>query len=128
MKLLFDTHTFIWWDSDSTKLSSRVFALCQDPTNNLLLSAASVWEMQIKFQLGKLTLRLPLADLIAHQQKTNNIILMEITHAHVLALEGLPMPHKDPFDRLLVTQANAEGAGLLSCDPIFAHYPVKVIW
>jgi PIN domain nuclease of toxin-antitoxin system len=64
MKLLLDTHAFIWWDSEPEKLSSKVLTVCQDRTNNLLFSVVSVWEMQIKLQLGKLKLSLPLAELI----------------------------------------------------------------
>jgi PIN domain nuclease of toxin-antitoxin system len=128
MKLLLDTHTFIWWDSELDKLSSRVLALCQDQTNILLLSVASVWEMQIKLQLGKMKLALPLAEVIESQRQTNNIDLLPVTLAHVLALQNLPVHHKDPFDRLLVAQANVEGATLLSSDRVFAKYPVKLIW
>jgi len=128
MKLLLDTHTFIWWDSTPSQLSPHVLALCQDPTNTLYLSVASVWELQIKAQLGKVTLRLPLAEILAHQQQTNHLRLLAIDVAHVLALEELPTPHKDPFDRLLVAQANLEGALLVSRDPIFGHYAVQVVW
>lgn len=67
MKLLLDTHTFIWWDSDPAKLSATAMALCSDPGNELILSATSLWEMQIKHQLGKLSLRLPLVDIVTHQ-------------------------------------------------------------
>jgi PIN domain nuclease of toxin-antitoxin system len=128
MKLLLDTHTFIWWDSEPSKLSPQALALCQDPNNTLLLSVASVWEMQIKAQWGKLTFARPLKELIGQQQQTNQLEVLEITLSHVLALDGLPTPHKDPFDRLLVIQANLEGAILLSRDPIFAQYPVNVLW
>jgi len=128
MKLLLDTHTFIWWDSEPAKLSEQALALCQDPSNTLLFSVASAWEMQIKLQLGKLALKLPLATVIEGQRQTNQIEILPITLPHVLALQDLPAPHKDPFDRLLVAQANVEGASLISGDPIFADYPVSVIW
>ncbi len=128
MKLLLDTHTFIWWDSVPNKLPSQVLALCQDQANEMLLSVASIWEMQIKLQLGKLQLRFPLAEIIRNQQQTNSIRVLEVTLAHVLALEGLPAPHKDPFDRLLVAQANAESVVLASRDKIFKQYPVKLLW
>ncbi len=128
MKLLLDTHTFIWWDSEPAKLSSKVLALCQDRANTVLLSVASVWEMQIKLQLGKLKLSLSLAEVIESQQQTNDIEVLPITLKHVLALDGLPTHHKDPFDRLLIAQANVEGAILVSSDPIFADYPVKLVW
>ena len=128
MKLLLDTHTFIWWDSDPAKLSATALALCSDPANDLILSVTSLWEMQIKHQLGKLSLRLPLVDIVAHQQGTNGVIVLPILPAHVFALDGLPTPHKDPFDRLLVAQANSEGAILVSADAIFRSYPVRIAW
>ena len=128
MKLLLDTHTFIWWDSDPTKLSPQALGLCQDRANVVLLSVVSVWEMQIKRQLGKLQLRLPLADMIASQQQTNQIAILPINLSHVLALESLPAHHKDPFDRLLIAQARDEEAILVNSDPVFARYQIEVLW
>lgn len=128
MKLLLDTHAFIWWDSEPTKLSPQVLALCQDSANTLLLSVASVWEMQIKLQLGKLRLDIALAEIVSSQERVNNLTILPITLAHVLALNDLPAYHKDPFDRLLIAQTNVENATLLSNDPQFAQYPVSVMW
>jgi PIN domain nuclease of toxin-antitoxin system len=128
VKLLLDTHTFIWWDSEPAKLSATALALCSDPTNELLLSVTSLWEMQIKHTLGKLSLRLPLNAIVAHQQDTNGVVVLPILPTHIFALDGLPTPHKDPFDRLLVAQANSEGATLISADTIFAAYPVRIAW
>jgi PIN domain nuclease of toxin-antitoxin system len=128
MNLLFDTHAFIWWDSEPAKLSARVLTLCHDTTNVLFLSVASVWEMQIKQQLGTLKLNLPLAEIIASQQRRNGTEILPVSLAHVLALDDLPGHHKDPFDRLLVAQANVEQAVLVSNDPIFNRYTVNVVW
>jgi PIN domain nuclease of toxin-antitoxin system len=128
MKLLLDTHTFIWWSSAPNKLSPKALALCQDASNRVLLSVTSVWEMQIKHQLGKLRLDLPLGDLISEQREINRIEVLPITLPHVLVLESLPFHHKDPFDRLLIAQANSEGAVLVTKDPAFEEYPVKLIW
>lgn len=128
MKVLLDTHTFLWWDSDPTNLPAQVLAVCQDTANILLLSVASVWEMQIKLQLGKLKLSLPLAEMIEGQTQTNNLQVLPIEVAHVLALDDLPLHHKDPFDRLIITQANVENATLLSGDARFKAYPVKLLW
>ena len=128
MKLLLDTHTFIWWDSEPVKLSPTVLKLCQDGANIILFSVASIWEMQIKLQLGKLKLKLPLEKLIKSQQQVNNIEILPVTLKHVLALESLPAHHKDPFDRLLIAQANVEGTVLVSRDPVFTSYPVNVVW
>jgi PIN domain nuclease of toxin-antitoxin system len=84
--------------------------------------------MQIKRQLGKLQLRLPLADMIASQQQTNQIAILSINLSHVLALERLPAHHKDPFDRLLIAQAREEEAVLVSSDLVFARYQIEVLW
>ena len=121
------THIF-WWDSEPEKLSSTVLTLCRDRTNILLLSMASVWEMQIKLQLGKPKLNLPLAEIIENQQQTNNIEILPNGLTHVLALDSLPSHHKDPFHRLLIAQANVEDTILVSRDPVFTHYPVEVVW
>lgn len=125
MKLLFDTHAFIWWDSDPSRLSPRVLALCQDRANVLLLSVASAWEMQIKVQLGKLELATPLGELIRRQQEVNGVELLPVALDHVLALHDLPPHHRDPFDRLLVAQANIEKAVLVTNDSIITRYPVE---
>lgn len=98
MKLLLDTHTFIWWDSSPQKLSPKALALCQNPENILLLSIGSIWEMQIKIQLGKLSLNLPLPQLIESQQQTNDIEVLPINLTHLFTLDSLPNHHKDPFD------------------------------
>jgi len=94
----------------------------------VLLSVASVWEIQIKRQLGKLTLRMPLSDILKGQQETNGLLILPITLAHVLELDSLPAHHKDPFDRLIIAQARAEDAILVSGDSIFASYGVKLLW
>jgi len=128
MNLLLDTHAFIWWDSQSSSLSSKARAACTDPANELFLSLASVWEMQIKVQLGKLQLRAPLARIIEEQERTNRIGILQISIGHVFAVGKLPPLHRDPFDRLLVAQAIEEGARLVSNDPLISQYPVTVLW
>ena len=128
MKLLLDTHTFIWWDSEPQRLSQRVLNMCQDTQNVLLVSVASLWEMQIKLQLGKLKLHKPLEELVSGQQEINKIDILDVKLEHVLALGKLPSHHKDPFDRLLIAQANIEEAILVSKDQIFTEYEVKVLW
>lgn len=128
MKLLLDTHVFIWWDSDPARLSPRALALCQDPQNTLMLSVISIWEMVIKIQLGKLKLSLALPEVIESQQRVNGVEVLPAVLSHVLTLEKLPAYHKDPFDRLLVAQAVVEDAVLVSADPNIARYPVQVVW
>ncbi len=128
MKLLLDTHTFIWWDTDPQQLSSHVLALCHDPENQLTLSVVSIWEMAIKLQIGKLRLAKSLAEMVSDQQKTNQLSLLPVQLQHVLAIETLPLHHKDPFDRLLIAQANSEGMVILSRDTQFYNYAVQVEW
>jgi PIN domain nuclease of toxin-antitoxin system len=84
--------------------------------------------MQIKAQLGKLKLTLRLADIIASQQQTHNVEVLPVNLSHVLALENLPEHHKDPFDRILISQALVEGATLVSRDKVFEQYAVNVEW
>ena len=104
MKLLLDTHIFIWWVDQPEKLSPAALSALEDEANELLLSVASVWEMQIKIQLGKLKLSLPLKELVKNQQETNDLTVSPVALPHVLALDALPFHHKDPFDRLLIAQ------------------------
>ncbi len=128
MNLLLDTHAFIWWHSEPENLSDRVLAACQDVTNTLALSVASVWEMQIKAQLGKLQLTKPLSEIIQHQQEQNQLQLLPVTLPIVLALDDLPMHHRDPFDRLLIAQAKVDQFVLVSNDSQFKQYPVSLFW
>ena len=128
MKLLLDTHAFIWWDSNPDKLSPRALTLCQDRRNTLIVSVASLWEMQIKAQLGKLKLNIPMAELIEKQKETNAIKVLTISLEHILELGNLPTIHNDPFDRLIIAQARVEDAMIISTDSILAQYPVTVVW
>jgi PIN domain nuclease of toxin-antitoxin system len=128
MKYLLDTHTFIWWDSNAAHLSATVRALCQDPANILILSVASVWEMQIKLQLGKLKITQPLRTIIANQQASNRFEILNIQLEHVWVLDSLPLFHKDPFDRVLISQSISENIPILSHDGRLTDYPVQVIW
>ena len=128
MRILLDTHTFIWADLEPHKLSEICRDLLLDSRNILLLSMVSVWEIQIKLQLGKLTLRLPLMQLIAEQRQVNRLQLLPIELAHIVALEGLPNYHRDPFDRLLIAQSIAEGIPIVSDDHLFDAYPIQKIW
>ncbi len=128
MRLLLDTHTFIWWSGQSKRLSPTALALCQDPDNTLLFSVVSVWEIQVKLNVGKLTISVPLPELIARHKETNQIEVLAVTLDHVLALDELPDYHKDPFDRLLIAQAHVESATLVSHDATLAQYPVDVRW
>lgn len=127
MKALLDTHAFIWWDSNPTKLSPAARACIQDPANTVALSVVSIWEMLIKSDLGKLALTRPLRETLA-QQQSNGILILPVFAEHVLALERLPRPHKDPFDRLLAAQSVVEEMVLITADTMFSRYPMTVLW
>ena len=128
MKLLLDTHTFMWWDSDKSCLSPEALAACQSPANTLHLSLASVWEMQIKHQLGKLPLRESLAGILRDHEQRNALFIEPVSRADILALSSLPAHHRDPFDRLLIAQAKRGGYRFVTCDPEIARYDVEVLW
>ncbi len=128
MQLLLDTHSFIWWSINSEKLSLTGQDLLFDRNNRLFLSVASVWEMQIKLQLGKLQLDPSLQELIKNQITINNLEILSIDLAHIWTLATLIHYHKDPFDRLLISQSITEIMPILSIDEIFDRYPVQRIW
>ena len=127
MRLLLDTHVFIWWADNPEKLSPAALAALENEANELILSVGSVWEMQIKIQLGKLKLSLPLRELVKNQQETNNLTVSPVALTHVLGLEALPFHHKDPFDRLLIAQSIEEDLTLVTADSQFSAYSVKLL-
>jgi PIN domain nuclease of toxin-antitoxin system len=106
MKLLLDTHTFIWWESKSSQLSEIALNLIIDPQNIIFLSVASIWEMQIKIKIGKLNLSLSLPEMIQNQIENNGLMILPIDRNHVFALNQLPLHHKDPFDRINLATIN----------------------
>ena len=119
MDLLLDTCAFIWWDSGGGSLSSMVAAALEDPANRLHLSHASLWEMQLKHQKGKLLLRKPLAEIIEEQCRQNGLRLLTIEPADIYGLSQLPFHHADPFDRLIISQARLRGFPVVTEDGEF---------
>jgi PIN domain nuclease of toxin-antitoxin system len=99
-----------------------------DTNNTWILSIASIWEMQIKIQLGKLKLNSTLPDLIETQERINNLQVLPIELAHIWGLTNLPNHHRDPFDRLLIAQAMIEQLPIVSTDSIFDSYPIQRLW
>jgi len=128
VRLLLDTHVFIWWDDDYKRLPENVLAALLSADNTLYLSLASIWEMQIKIQLGKLRFDLPLAEKVRDQQQKNALQLLSITADHIYALEALPYHHRDPFDRLLIAQASQDGLQLITHDANIKKYSIKTFW
>jgi PIN domain nuclease of toxin-antitoxin system len=128
VKLLLDTHTALWFLAGDPRLSARARTEIEDLANERLFSIASAWEIAIKASLGKLELSAPFEDLVPGQLRANGIKLLPLEPEHLSDLITLPFHHRDPFDRLLVAQALAEGAVLVSTDPLLDHYPIKRIW
>lgn len=127
MRLLLDTHVMVWLDISKNRLPEEVQRTIQNPQNSVYLSLVSVWEMQIKVQLGKLHLNTSLTATLASQQ-ANGIQLLPIQLNHILALSNLPQYHHDPFDRLLIAQTQAEGLTLVSNDAKMKHYGIPLLW
>ncbi len=128
MKLLIDTHVFLWLMDEPEKLSGKALEACKNRENQIYLSVVSPWEIEIKRQLGKLRLKLPLRTIIEEQQEKNGLQILAVELEHVLALGNLIRHHADPFDRLLIAQAIVEDADLVTADPLFSKYPVKLYW
>jgi PIN domain nuclease of toxin-antitoxin system len=127
MKVLLDTHTFLWWITDDPQLSMGARETMEDPDNELFLSAASGWEIAIKARLGKLKLPDDLQGFVSEQLRINAIQVLPIQMAHALRVYTLPDHHRDPFDRLLVAQSQLEQLPILTDDPQIAQYSVTVI-
>jgi PIN domain nuclease of toxin-antitoxin system len=128
MRLLLDTHTFLWWLADDPALSARSRAVISDGRNDCFLSLASCWELSIKSSLGKLRLAQPVERFIPDEMAANGFQLLPIDFRHVAKVETLPFFHRDPFDRLLVGQALLEKMTIVSCDAVLSEYGIKRIW
>jgi PIN domain nuclease of toxin-antitoxin system len=128
MTLLLDTHTFLWFCQGDTNLSAPATALIEDPNSRKLLSVASCWKIAIKAGLKKLTLGEPSGIYIPTALSRTGFELLPITLEHATSVESLPPHHKDPFDRLLVAQAMAEGIPLVSADAAFDAYRITRLW
>lgn len=129
MTLLLDTHTFLWFVNDDPDLSSEARRRIEMSDVDVLLSVASIWEMSIKFALGKFSeIPSPIEQFIPQQLTANNIRVLPIGVPHALRVASLPHHHGDPFDRILVAQALTENIPLVSRDKILSSYGVTRIW
>lgn len=128
MRLLLDTHALLFWISDPSKLGPNATRAIKDRENEILWSIASTWEVSIKVGLGKLVLPGPVDEVIPEELNRHGFTLLPIEHAHVMAVAKLPMHHRDPFDRLLVAQAFAEGVALVSKDSLISPYGIGILW
>lgn len=128
MRVLLDTHTFLWANQDWTKLSQPAARALRAEDNQLFLSQVSVWELVIKARLGKLRLPHAAVEFAVRMAQANQIKLLPVGLVHLGQLESLPLHHRDPFDRMLVAQAQAESMPLVSHDQQLARYAVDIIW
>ncbi|MBI1825490.1 MAG: type II toxin-antitoxin system VapC family toxin [Planctomycetes bacterium] len=128
MRLVLDTHTFLWFVEGSARLSAKARDHIEDSDNEILLSIASLWEMAIKISLRRLDAPHPFADFIQSQLELSSIQLLEIRPQHTYAIANLPFYHRDPFDRLLAAQCLSEGLILISSDGVFEKYGVERLW
>jgi PIN domain nuclease of toxin-antitoxin system len=128
VRVVIDTHVFIWYVQNSERLPRLVAALINDGRNDILFSIASVWEMAIKQSTGKLNLGVPYTSFIEEQIRLNNMELLPVRLNHLEVVTTLPFHHRDPFDRLLSAQAIVEEIVLISADSVFSLYPVQRMW
>ena len=127
MAYLLDTHTFLWFVAGDKQLPESVKAKIKDIGELCFLSVASLWEITIKYQIGKLTLDISLKELFEYADR-NQIEIMQISNEHLLTLSSLPVHHSDPFDRLIVSQALAENLTLITKDKLLKKYKIKQQW
>ncbi len=128
MRLLLDTHAFLWWIAEDPRLSPRAAALIADGANEVYVSAASVWEVMVKSALGRVEIPKPADRFFTAQLDANAFVPLAIQMRHALGLSALPEIHRDPFDRILVAQAVAEDLTLVSGDRALGGYPVAIEW
>jgi PIN domain nuclease of toxin-antitoxin system len=127
MRLLLDTHVWLWMIARPERLSAEARARLEDPANELFLSAASAWEISIKHRLGKLELPEPPERLVPSRLARDGVTPLPVTVDHALRVAVLPDLHRDPFDRLLVAQAQIEGLVLVTADPAIAGYGAEIL-
>ncbi|QXD14493.1 type II toxin-antitoxin system VapC family toxin [Rhodocaloribacter litoris] len=128
MRLLLDTHSFLWFIGGDERLSARAREVIADIENEAYLSVASLWEMAIKINLGKLRLPRPFGVFVPEQIMLNEIKILHVELPHISRYIELPLYHRDPFDRLLAAQAYVEGMTVVSKDEVFARYEVDLLW
>ena len=128
MRAILDTHVFLWWVLDVPRLSVEARSILQDGANELLFSTASAYELTIKAQSGRLSLPEPPDSYVPNRLAANAFESLSIELAHALRAGSLPSIHRDPFDRMLVAQAQIEGLPILTADPAIGRYDVETIW
>lgn len=126
MRILLDTHTFLWAITNESRLSAKVRTLMASA--DCWFSVASVWEVIVKVQSGKMSLPRPVGAFLTSELADSGVQILPITLNHVLRVESLDLHHRDPFDRILIAQSIEENLPVLTADPLFKNYPVQLIW
>jgi PIN domain nuclease of toxin-antitoxin system len=127
VRILLDTHIFLWYIAGDPKVDGHSRELIENPENGRYLSIASIWEITIKSSLGRLDVPLPISSLVRDHVWANAIELLAISPEHLDVLHGLPYHHKDPFDRIMIAQAMYEGMAVLAKDSAFSDYDVQLV-
>jgi len=128
VRVLLDTHAFLWWVLEDPRLSPRALSVIAAPEYDVLVSAVSAWEIAIKSADARLDLPEPSGRYVPDRIAANGFRELVVTVEHAVRVAGLPLIHRDPFDRLLIAQAQVEGIPILTSDPAIARYDVDVIW
>jgi len=128
VRLLLNTHAFLWFITDDPQLSAAGKALIADPDNEILVSPASYWEIAIKVSIGKYPLTVPYDTFITQSIDGNGFTILPIEPRHTAVLTAMPFHHRDPFDRLLVAQAQVEKVSVVSHDGILDQYGINRLW
>ena len=128
MKLLLDTHAFLWYALDDPSLSATAETLIEDPANDKFISPATYWELAIKISVGKYTLVGPYEDFLKRGIDGNGFIVLPIEWRHTACLTNMPFHHRDPFDRIMIAQASVEQMPIVSNDAQFDAYGVQRFW
>ena len=128
MRLLLDTHALLWWLTNDAALSETARRLIADEGNDVLVSAASAWEIAMKQRIGKLEGIAPVADWYSDLVAADGFVHLPVTHAHALRAGAYAVTHRDPFDRMLAAQAELESLQLVSCDAAIAVFSCKTVW
>ena len=127
MRYLVDTQSFIWFVEDDEKLPAHIGALMENADNQLIISIASLWEMTIKISLGKLSLSCTIETML-DKVTGNGFAILPIEPKHLIVLSTLSLIHRDPFDRIIISQSISNSIPLISSDDIFSQYPIERVW
>lgn len=127
MRVLLDTHVFLWMQGAPERLSAKARAIVENQDNELLLSAASAWEISIKHALGRIDLPDSPERYVPDRMRSSSLQGLNVTHAHALASGSLPLLHRDPFDRMLITQAMSERLAIMTSDDAIKQYSIEII-